>query len=168
MKATASISFEYANNVLRYDPETGLLWWKKRARGRKLSRPAGTVKRDGYVGVVICGTNFPAHRIAYLLHYGDCPLDMVVDHENHIRADNRISNLRLVSTYDNARNVSVGRNRTTGVIGVYYNKGKKKFAAQIWAGGKAKYLGLYQTLEDAAEARRKANELYGYHKNHGK
>lgn len=51
-------------------------------------------------------------------------------------------------------------NNTTGVRGVYFVKGK--YAAKLVFQKKAYYLGVYPTLEEAAEARKEAEEaLYG-------
>lgn len=49
---------------------------------------------------------------------------------------------------------------TSGVRGVYQIKRNAKWAAQITFKGKTQYLGAYATLEEAARARRKAEERY--------
>lgn len=163
------ISFEDMNAALRYDPETGLLWWKERASGRRMNVPAGGVnKTNGYVMVRVNDNLITAHRIAYLLYYGSCPTDMDIDHINHVRTDNRIKNLRVVSPSENSRNASLSKGNTTGATGVSYHKPSKKFMAHILICGKKKYLGIFDTIEEAAAAREKANEEYGFHRNHGK
>jgi hypothetical protein len=55
----------------------------------------------------------------------------------------------------------------TGVSGVIFVKKSKKFIARIAVEGKKKYIGQYDTLEQAAEARKAAEIKHGYHKNHG-
>ena len=168
MKAK-ELSFEEANAVFRYDPETGYLWWKERGYGRTMSSPTGSLDvSTGYIRVRLNGTLFLAHRIAYLLYYGGVPSDTEVDHVNHITRDNRITNLRLVSVTENNRNLSKNGNNTTGVTGVSYHRATKKYVARIGVCGKRKCLGYFNTTEEAAAAREEANELYGYHKNHGK
>jgi hypothetical protein len=51
---------------------------------------------------------------------------------------------------------------TTGVRGVYYNKRKKRYVAYINVDKKPKYLGSYDSLEEATKIRREAEEEYGY------
>ena len=49
---------------------------------------------------------------------------------------------------------------TSGVKGVSYVERLKKYRAYINLGGKQKYLGVYDTLEEAATAREEAEEKY--------
>lgn len=51
-------------------------------------------------------------------------------------------------------------NNTTGVKGVSFDSTKQQYIAQIWIKGKHIYLGTYKSLEEAAEARRDAEEQY--------
>ena len=103
-----------------------------------------------------------------LLCYGHIPDNAEVDHINHVRTDNRLDNLRFVTKSGNRRNQSVGSKSTTGVIGVYFNKRLQKYAAQIKVDGVVHYLGLHDTLEEAAAARAEANLKFNFHANHGK
>jgi hypothetical protein len=50
---------------------------------------------------------------------------------------------------------------------VRLDKRKRKFIATIVDCGKLKYIGQYDTLEQAAEARKAEENRLGYHKNHG-
>lgn len=49
---------------------------------------------------------------------------------------------------------------TTGVKGVTFEKNRNKYRAQITLGNKKKHLGYFDTLEDAAQARKIAEEEY--------
>ena len=109
-----------------------------------------------------------AHRIAMMLTYGDLSRGTQIDHINHDRSDNRLENLRITDHESNGRNVSIPRTNTTGVVGVTYSKKHNKYIAQIYVDKKHKYLGIYDTLEEAAIVRKSAEFLYGYHPNHGK
>ena len=54
------------------------------------------------------------------------------------------------------------KTNTSGVRGVYYNKKRHKWIAQIMFKQKCYYLGGYEQIDDAAEARAEAEEkLYG-------
>ena len=156
-------------NVLRYEPETGKLYWLRRfSNGIPKSLEAGTIrKNDGYINVSVFGKLYPAHRVAYALYNGTCPDDMEIDHINHVRSDNRIDNLRLVSKSENRKNQSISSKSTTGVTGVYYNRARRKFVAQIKINGDVKYLGIFDSLEEAKSKRKEAEEEYGFHSNHG-
>lgn len=48
----------------------------------------------------------------------------------------------------------------TGVKGVYFNKHQEQYVAQIQVGHKHIYLGAFAKLQDAAEARREAEDKY--------
>jgi hypothetical protein len=51
-------------------------------------------------------------------------------------------------------------NNTSGVAGVTWDKKNNKWKAQIHINRKTKYLGLYNTKEEAIEARRQAEIEY--------
>ena len=56
------------------------------------------------------------------------------------------------------------RTNTSGVKGVYYSKTRGKWIAQIMFRNKCYYLGGFDTIEDAAEARREAEkQFFGKH-----
>ena len=52
----------------------------------------------------------------------------------------------------------MNRNNKAGVRGVSWLKSKNKYRAQITFQGKTKLIGLHENLEEAAEARKKAEE----------
>lgn len=80
------------------------------------------------------------------------PGDVVVDHINRDRLDNRRENLRLVSKAVN----NINRNVKTGgrFIGICLDRerSKKPWIAQIQKGGTARRIGRYATEEEAAWA----------------
>lgn len=49
---------------------------------------------------------------------------------------------------------------TSGVRGVYFNKKRGKWVAQIMLRGKCYYLGAYSRIEDAAKARARGEEMF--------
>ena len=84
------------------------------------------------------------------------------DHINRNTFDNRKSNLRKASVEENARNHTIRKDNTSGVTGVYWRKDKGKWQAGIGLNGKTKHLGVFDTYEEAVEARIKAEkDLYG-------
>lgn len=107
-----------------------------------------------------------AHRVAWVLYYGFVP--DIIDHVDGNGLNNKIQNLRNVTTSENAMNQRLSVANTTGVTGVYRTKSKKNpYKAQIKIKGKSVSLGFFKTIEDASKARNAANIKYGFHSNHG-
>ncbi len=136
---------------IRYDQITGLFWWTKKKRGRIPNRPAGVIRRDGYVLIGCCGINQYAHRIAWLYHYGEVPT-CEIDHIDGNPSNNKICNLRNSRRHENGWNIGVKKNNTTGFKGVDYRKSDGKFRARIRIKGHRIELGLFSSAEAAHEA----------------
>lgn len=83
-----------------------------------------------------------------------------IDHINGDKLDNRKENLRVCSASNNAMNRGRQSNNKSGYKGVIYDKERDKWRAEITVNKKRMYLGRYETVEEAAEAYRKAAELY--------
>lgn len=77
----------------------------------------------------------------------------VVDHINGNRADNRRSNLRIVTQQDNLINKAILSNNTSEIAGVWFDKDRSKWVAEIRLGGIKCQLGRYNLKEDAVFAR---------------
>lgn len=170
--------------LLRYEPETGRLFWRHRRRelftndrtfnmwnSRFAGTQAGSKTDRGYIHcrLTLDGveTGFFAHRIAYAMHYDAHPVGHI-DHINGVISDNRITNLRDVPAATNWRNCKTPRNNKSGVNGVCLDKLSGKWRAYINAHGKAITLGRFINIEDAIAARAEADKKFGYHKNHGR
>lgn len=82
----------------------------------------------------------------------------VIDHIDQNKLNNKKNNLRFVTKAGNSANSKLSKNNTSGIKGVV--KCKNKWHAQIMVGGKNIHLGNYDKKEEAAEARRKAEEKY--------
>lgn len=163
-------TFEKAKELFVYDRETGIIKWRKRTSNRQRSNMVAGCTRsnfDGYTRIRFKGKEYFAHRIAMLLAYGFYGEGLEVDHINHIRDDNRLANLRFVTKSDNNRNRSRSSNNTTGVTGVYYQKARRKYMANIRIDDVNIYLGLFATLEEAAKVRKAAEIKYKFNIGHG-
>ena len=108
------------------------------------------------------------HRVIWEKHNGKIPKGLEIDHINHDRLDNRIENLRLVTKQENQRNAKRRIDNTSGVTGVVWRNENKRWYAQIGIDGKNIHLGCFSEFSDAVNARKNAEVLYGFHKNHGK
>lgn len=84
------------------------------------------------------------------------PKGMTVDHINRNGLDNRRSNLRLATQAQNNANTGLRRNNTSGAKGVDRQAHASRWRAQITVNGKAKFLGLFGTFDEASDAYAKA------------
>ncbi|HKY44903.1 MAG TPA: HNH endonuclease [Pyrinomonadaceae bacterium] len=133
--------------LLHYDPETGVFCWKVNRRGKaKAGTTAGTIS-EGYVLIRIDGTAYRANRLAFLYMTGKWPPNNS-DHENIDRGDNRWINLRPATTAQN--NANVRKRSAVGFKGV--SIAREKFRSQIKADGKLKHLGYFPDAVAAAKA----------------
>lgn len=150
-----TMTAEEARQLFSYNPETGDLAWRiNRGRIR-----AGTLIRapsvQGYYQVMYRNRNYRAHRVAWLIYYGEWPL-LELDHINGIRNDNRIANLREAYHSENCRNGRLRSTNSSGFKGVSWHKASGKWHAQITVDGTTRHLGLHKTAEEAHAAYRKA------------
>ena len=152
--------------LLKYDPKTGLFTWLVYRGGPAIKgATAGCLDSNGYIKITVDYHVYKAHRLAFLYMTGSMPVE--VDHENHIKNDNKWGNLLQSSRAENARNQSMHSTNTSGVMGVCWCKIYKKWRARIHVKGRNKFLGYFDTFDDASEARKTANVKYGFHDNHG-
>lgn len=82
--------------------------------------------------------------------------DLTVDHKNGDTLDNRKNNLRLATRQQQAINRGMRSDNKSGYKGVYWLNYANKWRAQIKHNGKRISLGVYENVEDAAEAYEKA------------
>lgn len=153
-------------NAISYNYETGLFTRSSPTTWKKNRVTAGNLTNEGYLTIKVLGVTYQAHRLAMLLHYGECDCDHV-DHINHNKTDNRIVNLRAVTEQENYRNKAMQHNNTSGVAGISWYKPYGKWLARISSQGKRICLGYFDTIEEATEARLQAKDKYNYHSNHG-
>lgn len=123
-----------------------------------------SINKAGYRYGSIDGRTYYAHRLIWKIVTGKDPL--LIDHINGNRSDNRLTNLREVNHRDNCRNSAFHKDGTSGAIGVSYYR--NRWVATIWDGANNVYLGRYKLKDDAIVARKKAENKYGFHPNHGR
>ncbi|NVD44366.1 HNH endonuclease [Qipengyuania atrilutea] len=136
--------------------------WRAKYQGK----PAGSLKRDGRVYLSIDRVKIFAHRAAWFLHYGHWPKQQI-DHINGDSSDNRIVNLRDVSGSINRMNQRRRSDNTSGVTGVIYHSGHRKWTAQICVRGKRRQIGTFPSKEAAIAARLSEQQRLGFGPNHG-
>lgn len=90
------------------------------------------------------------------------PEGMHIDHINGDPLDNRRSNLRIVTRFQNEQNRGKNKNNTSGYKGVTFSKKEQKWVAQITANGKSYRAGCHASPEAAAQAYNEAaTRLHG-------
>jgi len=148
---------ETLREMLSYDPESGEFRWKiKPSQCVNVGDIAGCTV-GGYRKIKIKGNLFAAHRIAWAIHYGEDPYPQLVDHKQGKENGDGIDNLRLATVSENTYNSVINLRNTSGHRGV--SKYKHKWRAKL---GDA-YLGCFNSVEDAINARLKAeadNNIY--------
>ncbi len=127
-------------DLLTYDPLTGICTWKV-TRGRAIKGEiAGYVCKRGRAKLSIMGHQYYVHRVAFKIMTGNWP-KLDIDHVNGNPSDNRWVNLREATDTQNQANAKKRKDNTTGLKGVAFHKATKKWRAQISHNGKDKWLG---------------------------
>ena len=150
---------EWLKENLRYDPDTGQLWWTKPRPKVNLDRPAGSCHKSSYIHIettLISGKRlqYKAHRLAWFLYYGEDA--GLLDHIDNDRTNNRIENLRPATQLANSLNRKPWS--ASGYKGVYKNG--NRWRARIQVMGLCANLGNFGTEEEAAMAFDKKCEEY--------
>lgn len=136
-------------------PKYALTWNKKHAEKR-----AGTERGLGYRVVIIDRVRYYEHRVAFALATGRDPAGFKVDHICPTKT-NAPQHLRIATNQENVmRRHRLGRNNTSGVLGVWWHYGAGKWSSQIKFCGKKVHLGLYEDKAAATEARRQAEAFF--------
>lgn len=164
---------EELRQLLRYDPDTGKLYWKERGERfcpssadmrRWNSRHSGkealtSLNANGYFAGHVMNRSLLAHRVIWALHYGEWP-ENEIDHINCNRADNRLCNLRQASLTENARNRPKRSGTSSLPKGVATVNRSSKFQARIRHDGRLLYLGCYDSIDQAHAAYCEAAKRY--------
>ena len=143
--------------LLRYESETGRLFWRYRPTERKCwntryaGKPALTaVDPDGYLHGRVLNLDCKAHRAIWAIVTGSWPVEHV-DHVNGVRLDNRWMNLREANNQENRRNQKKYRG-TSVYKGVSWRSDRRTWRAAAGMNGKNVHLGHFATEEEAARA----------------
>lgn len=164
------IDIALLRTLLRYEPETGKLFWLERGaslfedgEGRYTASRSCRIWNGRYAGteaftasdvngyrrgsVLNCG--LLAHRVAWAIFHGAWPIDKL-DHIDRDPSNNRIVNLRECTQAQNTLNRkgnSTGR-KTSKYKGVYWQRDIARWRARF----REEYLGTFLSEQDAAAA----------------
>lgn len=143
---------DWVRSQLDYNPETGVFFWKVARCGVKIGEPAGSLIAKGYNQIALARKSMRAAIVAWAWMTGSWP-DRLIDHIDRNRSNDRWDNLRLATHSQNGGNKSIGSNNSSGFKGVVYIDGyAKPWRAMIGHQGKAMYLGMFHTAEEANAA----------------
>ena len=160
----------YIRSKLWYDYATGVLYWRDDTSKTPKTRTFGSKRvksEDGYLYANLDRKTHPVHRIVMIYHHGDAIGQLLqegyleIDHFDHDKCNNKLSNLRLVTTKINAHNRAAQFNNTSGYPGVSYRKDVGKWRAYIYVDRKQKNLYLGSSKRKAIIARRDAELAQG-------
>ena len=158
------MELELYNTKLKYEDDM-LLRWVDRRGVHKLKTPywrivKQTPDKDGNSKIKINKKMYMYHRVVYKVcnpewDIYDVSRENEIDHICGTRPkDNRIENLRILNNQQNkCNNLHYAK-------GYYFNKSMNKYQAQIKTKEKIKYLGCYDTAEEAREAYLKAKAIH--------
>lgn len=156
---------EVLRQLLRYEPDTGKLFWKERSRELFATQRHCSVwntkyagkeaftspDKQGYFRGKVFKKALKAHRVAWAISTGKWPT-LDIDHINGNPSDNRIANLREATRSQNMRNKRVSSHNISGFKGVFWCKQRLKWRTNIRSDGKSIYVGHFDTPEDAHRA----------------
>ncbi|WP_373089335.1 HNH endonuclease [Zhongshania sp.] len=169
---------ELIRELVFYNPDTGDMIWRERDRKyfskdcshktwntKYAGKPAVTKDGKGYRVITIFGKRYLVHRLAWLYMHGEWP--EIIDHINGDKLDNRLCNLRSVTQQQNHMNNRLASNNTSGVTGVYFNKLRAIWCAQMKFNGETYHLGSSPIFEEAVAMRKAEEKRLGFSKRHG-
>lgn len=141
----------------------GNIYTRKRGTWKKMN-PSENSKGyyQFYVYVDGKGLMKKVHRIVYECFHGSLENTQLIDHINRKKYDNRLKNLRVVTNSENLRNQGLSKRNRSGYKGISWHRRDKKWQCFICDNNKNIYLGGYDNIKDAVEARKLAEIKLGY------
>ena len=156
------ITHDVITEWFRYDPITGWFTWaKKHHYGPDVvGKRAGWQHSSGYRLLKLGDERLLEHRMVWLYVHGHLPTGPI-DHIDRDRSNNKLANLRIVTTAINSQNLRFARKNKRGgmPVGIHAKK-NGKFQATITKNGKAFWLGTYSSADEAHAAYLAAKQIH--------
>ena len=150
---------EFLKSIMAYDEVTGVFV--------RDGVECNGLDKDGYIRISVLHRSTLAHHLVWLYVHGRYPIG-IMDHINGNKTDNRLVNLREVTSLENSKNIKIGKRNKTGILGVCWDKFRGRWSAEIGKQPKRVKLGRFSDFFQACCARKSAELKYNYHPNHGK
>jgi len=166
-----SISPLLVSEAIEYNPDTGLMIWKRRpeshfAKGRHgqyatmkgwnsrhAGKPAAAISHgsDGFLQAILFGRRILAHHVAWCIHKMEWS-KLPIIHANGDKTDNRSFNLEQTGVPHIYWGQKIQTNNTSGVKGVSWHKGSNRWQARLMRFGVSHHAGYFSTVNDAEKA----------------
>lgn len=163
---------EVLRQLLRYEPETGKLFWRTRpvslfrCHGKMSAEHAAStwnkshagkeaftsVDNYGYRRGSVFNISIRAHQVIWRMENGIQPDGSDIDHIDNDRLNNRLENLRLAERSQNCANRRARRDGTSRFKGVCWKQQLGAWIAYAFTGSQREHLGTFAREEDAARA----------------
>lgn len=135
---------------------------RKSFTGRQLTEKIlkPRINKGGYLRVLLSKDNKSKSRTVHqlvaeaFLGHVPCGMNLIVNHINFIRHDNRAENLEIVTNRQNSDQKHL--KSSSEYTGVSWNKTSEKWTAQIHINGNKKHLGSFTDELEASKAYQKA------------
>jgi hypothetical protein len=143
---------EFEGSLLRVYRNGDILRWYRDLYWKLAGK---AINSNGYSTFIINKNNFKTHRIIAMVYLGLNITDTKkeVDHIDGNKSNNNINNLRIVPHKQNMWNCTKAK-------GYVFHKRDKIWETSIRVNNKKKYIGRYNTEEEARDAYLKAKEIY--------
>lgn len=111
------------------------------------------IGKHGYMIFKLCKNKktktYKIHQLVAMafLNHMPCGYELVVDHINNNRLDNRVENLQLVTSRANCSKDK--KNKTSKYTGVSWDKSRDKWTSRLKVGNKYLYLGRFNNEYEA-------------------
>lgn len=174
-------SIQLVRESFEYNPDTGILIWRHRPREhfKTLQAMLGANTKNqrleaGIIHTVLKGNkkyrrvhfrykHIYSHHIIWAIKKGVWPESL--DHKDGNGLNNKWDNIKKADSQENNKNLKLYKTNKSGVSGVY--KRGCSWVAHIGSSKNAVWLGSFPSKSEAINARKKAEELYGYSPRHG-
>ena len=83
--------------------------------------------------------------------------DLVVDHLNGNKQDNRLQNLEYITSKENTRRYHITKKGSEDLVGVNINSTGNRYKVTRWIDGKLKHFGTFKNIQDAIEFNKSLN-----------
>lgn len=157
-----TLTQEELKEYLDYDHVSGDFVWLKPPSYRSpklIGTIAGSVYKNGYRYIAFKGVTYKAARLAWFWIFGEWPFGYI-DHADGNRSNDSFENLRECSNSENQGNRGLMVTNTSGVTGVAWDSSRSKWRAAITLHGRAKFIGRYDSKEEAEAAYQAAAEKH--------
>ena len=142
------VTHKEIRDLFEYDADNGVFIRFVGIPGASAGIVKGCIRPDGYDQISVNRKRELTHRLVWLWVHGYLPEQ--IDHIDGNRLNNRVSNLREATTSQNHGNIGISSTNTSGYKGVRLRG--KRWSAAIKKNGKFRYIGTFDTPEEAYSA----------------